>query len=141
MEIKKTLAGIVLSVVSLGNGCVINPEPGKFRERVPIAFPSHPVVMALYAGEYRCAKIEEAERVTGIDIRRMHWLLGETANPKIYLPQNAERMGMDEFLGNFWISYDLDGKRMLDKYNVGNDKEAKLTEQYAVEGSKIKRIR
>ncbi len=134
MEIKKTLAGIVLPTALFLGGCTINPEPGKFRERIPIAFPSHPVIMALFAGEYRCSKIEEAEKITGIDIKRMHWLLGETANPQIYLPKDAGRMGMDEFLGSFWVSYDLAGKRRLDKYNVGDNKEAKLAEQYIVDG-------
>ncbi len=139
-KLKDRLAGLVMAASLAVGGCVIVPKPGEFEKRKLIAIPHHPVIMMLFGGEYICTKREEEGRIV-IDIERMHWLLGKIANPKIKLPYGARNIGMKECLGGFWISYDLEGKRFLDHYHIGDLNNVPAPTRYVYDENQKKFIR
>lgn len=135
----KTLEKLLPSLILTGilAGCMMIPASGDFpKEKILVAFPHHPTISLINAGEYHCKRIKENGELKGIRIIKNHWLLGETGQQKLYAPEDAREVGIKDspeliFEHNFWIGYNLNNKRRIDEYGVSWDgKKSKLKEQF-----------
>jgi len=139
---KKNLLALVVGAGISIAGCMQIPLAGEFpNERINVAVPHHPVVMALAAGQYECKKIGESD-IKGIGITKYHWIAGETGHQDLYAPNGVTGVGIKDspnflFEHDFWIGYDLEGKRYVEQYGVGWDgKKSRLKEKYLYNGEK-----
>lgn len=143
---KKFIVVLMVCVgLSVLAGCAVNspdakfiPLPGDNAKKIVTAWPSIPIIMALDFGDLLIKPIKNNQGRIGFEVTKKHFLVGKTGSAKAWLPIGASRMGTNAkkaWLGvTYLASYDLDGKRYLNQYNISShpdkDKHCKLEARF-----------